>query len=52
MGSGKQKEQRTAPEELIDVLYKGKTSIHTKLPLLGSYSAVYEEITDLCLKEE
>ena len=51
MGSGKQKEQRTAPDELTDVLYKGKPSIHRRLPLLESYSAVYEEITDLCLKE-
>ncbi len=33
MGSGKQKEQWAAPEELIDVLYKGKPGIHTKLPL-------------------
>ena len=33
MGSGKQKEQRAAPEEPVDVLYKGKPGIHTKLPL-------------------
>ena len=48
MGSGKQKEQRAAPEELIDVLYKGKPG---NCLYIGSYSAVYEEITDLCLKE-
>ena len=51
MGSGKQKEQRAAPEELIDVCTKENQVFIRNCLYIGSYSAVYEEITDLCLKE-